>query len=1081
MKKLGAKGYLAYKTANFVTVVFLAVLLVFIWQLYRGAVRLPFLKPYIISALNHDDADYSVSLDNVSLELVRSIRPLRIIANNVTYKKENSINIIAPKVSLSFSIKALMRGVVAPSSIEVDHPRIEIYNNYQIDNAKDNQEIKSKKLRYYIDKAEEFWDHFNSEDATYPESYINSITINHAEVELLEVDLGKKWHFSDVNYHFDRGFGSLSTEINALMPFEKSNPSLGLSADYNYGGNTIGLKFYFSDLIPSDLLKLLITDEQVAGLYNILIPLHGNISTELNLQDISKYKDDILHNTDKLVEKIDFDFSGEKGIAKFANDDKYDYHLSGLLLKGSLGGNMETINISNAHLNLDGQKAELGLKVDGLKPYLLDSNPQKLAVTITAKVDKLETSKLTDYWPRYFSDTAWSWCQESFYDGYIRNGDFNFNFAYNKKKKSLEFTSLHGTADVDGSTIFYLSGMPVITDIKGKAKFSNSQIYIDIMQGKSDGVMLNGGFVDLYDLDKEHNFIKLDLKAIGSISDILKLIDHEPLKYPSSAGLNPDSLKGSSEVNLKLNFELRGDLQPQDVNFDIDAVLHDVEISDIIKGQTIEAKNLDLKLTNQGMEITGVAGIDGLPISLLWEEHFGKNVSYQRRYQLSFNFDQKFMQKTGIDIGALKTPFIKNSIPSKAIITVFPDGIMTADVHGNLRGTSIDYGFLGFTKKSGENGEISANLRLKDGKLTEVPSFNLSKSDFKVDGKASVDSQGRITQVDIVSIKGPRTNASALINLNYKPKLNVKITISGSSYDLSPFFNDNEEVSVLSSSSDTSNLSPKTDDTWDNVPDSEINIAVDKLWTSPEIYTSSFAGTARIINKIGVDEMHLVGNFKPTSGKSSAKERPYLKLDYVPRVGKEYLLQVDSNDAGSALKFLRVYDYFKGGTLSVEAKRGADKTMIGHAKARNFKLIKTGVFTKLLTLASFTGIVDMLSGEGITFTHFDAPFEYNGERLILSKARAFGNVLGISGSGSYDEVQKMFDFKGMIAPAYGLNSLLGKIPLVGSLLSGRDGTIFAVNYQITGPLSDPDISINPLSALSPNSLKELWNDNFGDK
>ena len=189
---------------------------------------------------------------------------------------------------------------------------------------------------------------------------------------------------------------------------------------------------------------------------------------------------------------------------------------------------------------------------------------------------------------------------------------------------------------------------------------------------------------------------------------------------------------------------------------------------------------------------------------------------------------------------------------------------------------------------------------------------------------------------------------------------------------------------------------------------------------------------------------------------------------------------IDSNDAGSALKFLRIYDYFKGGTLSINAKRGADKVMVGHAKARNFNLTKTGVLVKLLTLASFTGIVDMLSGEGITFTHFDAPFEYKGSKLTLSKARAFGNVLGISGSGSYDEDAELIDFKGMIAPAYGLNALLGKIPLVGNLLSGRDGTVFAVNYQISGPLSDPQIDINPLSALSPNSLKEFWNENFGE-
>lgn len=1078
MKKLNTKGYLAYKTANFVSVILLAGALIFIWQLYSGSIKLPFLKPYIIRALNHDDADYQVDLDSVSLELVRSIQPLRIIAKNVSYQKENTISINAPKVSLSFSIKALMHGVIAPSSIEIEQPSIYIYSRYNIGDTKDNEEIKSKKLRYYIEQAEEFWDHFNSADDTYPESYINSIAINKAEVELLEIDLGKKWHFSDVNYQFDRGFSSVSTEINALMPFSDSASSLGLAAEYDYSGDAVGLKFYFSDLIPSELLKLLITDDKVAGLYNIRIPLHGNIATDIKLKDINQYKDNLLANTDKLIEKIDFDFAGEKGVAKFGDDDKYDYHLSGLLLKGSLSGNFEHITIKDAKLNLDGQEAELGLKVDGLKPYLLSSSPDNLKVKLTAKVKQLETSKLTDYWPRYFSDAAWSWCQESLYDGYLRNGDFSFNFGYDKKKKSFEFEGLSGEADIDGSTIFYLQGMPVISDTKGHAKFSTSSIYIDITQGKSDGVMLNGGFVDLYDLNKEDNFIKLDLKAVGSISDILKLIDHEPLKYPSSAGLNPDRIKGSSEVDLKLAFELRSDLEPDDVNFDIAAILHDVEINDIIDGHSIDAKNLDLILNNKGMNISGVANIEGLPIGLVWDEQFSDNKPYQRRYQLSFNFDQNFMTKTGIDISALKPPFINGSIPSKAIITVTNEGTMIVDAHGNLRETIIDYGFLGFAKSAGENGEIAANIKIKDGKLRDIPSFSLSKPDFKVMGSAAVNDKGQVNKVDISSIKGPHTNASALVEIGYEPKQNIKVTVSGSSYDLSPFF---DSVGEESSESLPSSSTESKDDFWDNVPNSEINIAVDKLWTSPDIYTASFAGTSRILNKIGVDEMHLVGNFKPNLAKSPKAERPYLKLDYTPRGSKEYLLKVDSNDAGSALKFLRVYDYFKGGTLTVEAKRNANKVMIGHAKARNFNLTKTGVLVKLLTLASLTGIVDMLSGDGISFTHFDAPFEYDGSKLKLSEAKAFGSVLGISGSGSYDEDKKMFDFKGMIAPAYGLNSLIGKIPLVGKLLSGRDGTVFAVNYQITGPLSDPNISINPLSALSPNSVKDLWNDNFGEK
>ena len=115
MKKVSNKLYKARKIMDYTGVVFLVLLLLFIWQLYRGPVAVPFLKPYIIKALNHDDSEYQVMVDAVNLELVRSIQPIKIIANNVVYKKNDGTFIInAPKTSVSFSIRALLRGVIAP-------------------------------------------------------------------------------------------------------------------------------------------------------------------------------------------------------------------------------------------------------------------------------------------------------------------------------------------------------------------------------------------------------------------------------------------------------------------------------------------------------------------------------------------------------------------------------------------------------------------------------------------------------------------------------------------------------------------------------------------------------------------------------------------------------------------------------------------------------------------------------------------------------------------------------------------------------------------------------------------------------
>ena len=319
--------------------------------------------------------------------------------------------------------------------------------------------------------------------------------------------------------------------------------------------------------------------------------------------------------------------------------------------------------------------------------------------------------------------------------------------------------------------------------------------------------------------------------------------------------------------------------------------------------------------------------------------------------------------------------------------------------------------------------------------------------------------------------------------MSYKPKEKIKINVSGSSYNLSDFFEKDEEERKEAKErrrrqklKDITAPEPEEENEWEKVTDMDINIAVNSLWTNENVAIRNFAGSAKILNGTGIEEMHLIGNF----ASSRKKDRPAnLKLDYVPRPHKEYLLTIESDDAGSTLKFLRFYDDMKGGSLSISAKRDADKNFVGHAKIRDFNVYNTPIFAKLLTVASFSGMVNLLTGEGIAFSHFDAPFQYKKSILKINDGKAFGNVVGITAKGTYSMRYQEFDVKGLIAPAYGLNTFIGSIPLVGTLLSGKDGTVFAANYSITGDIDDPKISINPLSALSPNSLKELMSSMFG--
>ena len=58
MKKVSPLIYFLRRMLHYFGIGLLIVLLLFLWSLYRGPIAVPYLKPYIIQALNYDENDY---------------------------------------------------------------------------------------------------------------------------------------------------------------------------------------------------------------------------------------------------------------------------------------------------------------------------------------------------------------------------------------------------------------------------------------------------------------------------------------------------------------------------------------------------------------------------------------------------------------------------------------------------------------------------------------------------------------------------------------------------------------------------------------------------------------------------------------------------------------------------------------------------------------------------------------------------------------------------------------------------------------------------------------------------------------
>lgn len=190
------------------------------------------------------------------------------------------------------------------------------------------------------------------------------------------------------------------------------------------------------------------------------------------------------------------------------------------------------------------------------------------------------------------------------------------------------------------------------------------------------------------------------------------------------------------------------------------------------------------------------------------------------------------------------------------------------------------------------------------------------------------------------------------------------------------------------------------------------------------------------------------------------------------------VLQLTADDAGELLRAFDFFDNMIGGTLLLTAVldvAGDPDVVTGELRIEDHRLVNAPMLAKILSVASLTGIFELLKGEGLPFRRLVAPFTMRDDVIEISDARSYGSALGITMEGEIDLARDVVDIDGTLVPAYALNSALGFLPVIGDILVGpTGGGVFAATYRLSGRLDDPSISVNPLAALAPGILRKLF-------
>lgn len=199
-----------------------------------------------------------------------------------------------------------------------------------------------------------------------------------------------------------------------------------------------------------------------------------------------------------------------------------------------------------------------------------------------------------------------------------------------------------------------------------------------------------------------------------------------------------------------------------------------------------------------------------------------------------------------------------------------------------------------------------------------------------------------------------------------------------------------------------------------------------------------------------------------------------MRASLTPQAGGAAAIRVDADDAGEAARALFGLETLKGGKGALTGRltsEGADLKLV----ARDVRLVRAPTMAQILTMGSLDGLADTLNGDGVRFSYVEAPLQLRGSRLIVGEARATGSALGFTAQGVADLKADTVAFRGTLAPAYALNSVVGAVPVVGKLLVSREGEgVVGLGWAAEGPMAKPRVTANPLSLMTPGVLRRIF-------
>ena len=664
-----------------------------------------------------------------------------------------------------------------------------------------------------------------------------------------------------------------------------------------------------------------------------------------------------------------------------------------------------------------------------------------------------KAEQLATYWPPTLNSGARRWVVEHVYAGSVPEGRLVVDIQPGELQapdKRPDMVQLEWRF-VDGATR-YFAQLPHLTDAVGRGRLNAKGMTLELESGRIADVDIDQGLLSIDDFKVKPTPLDMTFRARGPVASILATIDEKPLRLASRVGIDPATVDGEGTGFVRLQVPLKRGVKPEEVDVAAEAEITGYGVPSVLAGLPLSDGDIAVKVDRDTLHAVGAARINGVMAELDWRRPLRKQAGVRDEIKLRASLDQAGREAFGVGLGG------RLDGPTWADLRIFPgpNGRAEGMASFDLALTEIAVPEVKWRKPAGAPARMQLTFASAPESGLNLTDLRFQADDMRFSGDIRLAVPLALQRAQIREVTYGETRLD--FDVQALPDGAFRVEARGEQLDLRPFLADALDLDTP----------PATD-----TPDVDLNAKLASVLLSDDIRMTRVRAAASRRD----------GTWSQVDAGGAVNDGAPALLRIVPIAGGR-LVDLRSDDAGAMARALGLYDGAVGGRMQFLARLqdppdGTTPDLdlpqaTGKLSAEGFRLVDAPVLAQMLTLGSLTGVDDLLRGDGIAMVRLRAPFTYDRGVLTVDDARAVGPALGLTATVSHDGNSGEVDASGTVVPSYTINSVLGRIPLLGDVLVGGEGEgVFAFTYKIEGSLDAPKVTVNPLSALAPGFLRNI--------